>query len=57
MAVIGVHARALPGLPKDYAAIAVWNAEGWYFGDVAVNGHICSIFWTIADEATEKTRG
>ena len=40
MAEIGTHARGLPGLPVDHAAIPVWNAENWYFEDFEVGDRI-----------------
>lgn len=49
MAEIGVHARGLPGLPEDHAAIPVWNAEDWYFEDFVVGDRIRSIRRTIAE--------
>lgn len=49
MAEIGVHARGLPGLPEDHAAIPVWNAEDWYFEDFAVGDRIRSIRRTISE--------
>ena len=49
MAEIGVHARGLPGLPEDHAAIPVWNAEDWYFEDFTVGDRIRSIRRTIAE--------
>lgn len=49
MAEIGVHARALPGLPKDHCEIPVWNAENWYFEDFEVGDKIRSIRRTISE--------
>ena len=49
MAEIGVHARGLPGLPEDHAAIPVWNAEDRYFEDFTVGDRIRSIRRTIAE--------
>lgn len=49
MAEIGVHARALPGLAKGRAPIAVWSAGNWYLGEEVVGHRFCSIFRTIAD--------
>ncbi|MBE2276430.1 MAG: MaoC family dehydratase [Rhodobacteraceae bacterium] len=49
MAQIGIHARGLPGLPADHAAIPVWNAEDWYFEDFAVGDRIRSIRRTISE--------
>ena len=51
MAEIGVHARALPGLAKGRAPMAVWSAGNWYLGEEVVGHRICSIFRTIAEEA------
>jgi acyl dehydratase len=49
MAEIGVHARGLPGLPADHAAIPVWNAENWYFEDFVIGDRIRSIRRTISE--------
>lgn len=49
MAEIGVHARALSGLPQDHAAIPVWNSEDWYFEDFVIGDRIRSIRRTIAE--------
>ena len=49
MAEIGVHARAMAGLPQDHAAIPVWNSEDWYFEDFAIGDRIRSIRRTIAE--------
>lgn len=49
MAEIGVHARGLPGLPDDHAAIPVWNAENWYFEDFTPGDRIRSIRRTISE--------
>lgn len=49
MAEIGVHARALAGLPADHAAIPVWNSEDWYFEDFVIGDKIRSIRRTIAE--------
>ncbi len=49
MAEIGVHARALAGLPGDHAAIPVWNSEDWYFEDFVIGDKIRSIRRTIAE--------
>lgn len=49
MAEIGVHARGLPGLPGDHAAIPTWNAEDWYFEDFEVGDKIRSIRRTISE--------
>lgn len=49
MAEIGVHARALPGLPEEHAAIPVWNAEDWYFEDFTPGDRIRSIRRTISE--------
>jgi acyl dehydratase len=49
MAEIGVHARGLPGLPEDHAAIPVWNSEDWYFEDFVIGDRIRSIRRTIAE--------
>ena len=49
MAEIGVRARGLPGLPKEHAAIPVWNSEDWYFEDFQVGDQIRSIRRTIAE--------
>ncbi len=49
MAEIGVHARGLPGLPADHAAIPVWNSEDWYYEDFAVGDRIRSIRRTISE--------
>ena len=49
MAEIGVHARGLPGLPADHAAIPVWNAENWYFEDFQPGDCIRSIRRTISE--------
>ena len=43
MAEIGIHARGLPGLPEDHAAIPVWNSEDWYFEEFATGDKIRSI--------------
>ena len=51
MAEIGVHARALPGLAKGRAPIAVWSAGDSYLGEEVIGHRICSIFQTIAEEA------
>ncbi len=49
MAEIGVHARALPGMPDDHSRIPVWNAEDWYFEDFEVGDKIRSIRRTISE--------
>jgi len=49
LAEIGLHARSLPGLPADHAAIAVWNAEDWYFEDFTPGDRIRSIRRTISE--------
>jgi acyl dehydratase len=49
MAEIGVHARALPGLPEDHAAIPVWNSEDWFFEDFEMGDKIRSIRRTISE--------
>jgi len=49
MAEIGIHARALPGLPADHARIPVWNAEDWYYEDFALGDKIRSIRRTISE--------
>lgn len=49
MAEIGVHARALPGLPAEHAGIAVWNSEDWYYEDFEVGDKIRSIRRTISE--------
>lgn len=49
MAEIGVHARGVPGLPEDHAAIPVWNAENWYFEDFTPGDKIRSIRRTISE--------
>ncbi|WP_419913841.1 MaoC family dehydratase [Hoeflea sp.] len=49
MAEIGVHARALPGLPQDHSDIPVWNAENWYFEDFEIGDKIRSIRRTISE--------
>lgn len=49
MAEIGVHARGLPGLPQDHAAIPVWNAEDWYYEDFRIGDRIRSIRRTISE--------
>ncbi len=49
MAKIGVHARSLPGLPDEHAAIPVWNAEDWYFEDFEIGDKIRSIRRTISE--------
>lgn len=49
MAEIGVHARALPGLPQDHAAIPVWNSEDWYYEDFRIGDRIRSIRRTISE--------
>lgn len=49
MAEIGVHARGLPRLPADHAAIPVWNSEDWYFEDFVVGDRIRSIRRTISE--------
>ncbi len=49
MAEIGVHARAMAGLPADHAAIPVWNSEDWYFEDFVIGDKIRSIRRTIAE--------
>jgi len=49
MAQIGLHARGLPGLPEDHAAIPVWNSEDWYFEDFEVGDRIRSIRRTISE--------
>lgn len=49
MAEIGVHARALPGLPEEHAAIPAWNAEDWYFEDFTPGDKIRSIRRTISE--------
>ena len=49
MAEIGVHARALPGMPDDHSSIPVWNAENWYFEDFEVGDKIRSIRRTISE--------
>ena len=49
MAKIGVHARALPGLPQDHAEIPVWNSEDWYYEDFEIGDKIRSIRRTISE--------
>ena len=49
MAEIGVHPRALPGLPEDHVAIPVWNSEDWYFEDFKIGDKIRSIRRTISE--------
>ena len=49
MAEIGVHARALPGMPEDHSEIPVWNAENWFFEDFEVGDKIRSIRRTISE--------
>ena len=49
MAEIGVHPRALPGMPSDHAEIPVWNSEDWYFEDFEVGDKIRSIRRTISE--------
>ena len=49
MAEIGVHARGLPGLPDEHAAIPVWNAEDWYYEDFEIGDRIRSIRRTISE--------
>jgi acyl dehydratase len=49
MAEIGVHARALPGLPEEHSKIPVWNAENWYFEDFEIGDKIRSIRRTISE--------
>lgn len=49
MAEIGVHARALPGLPADHSEIPVWNSEDWYYEDFSPGDKIRSIRRTIAE--------
>lgn len=49
MAEIGVHARGLPGLPEDHAAIPVWNSEDWYYEDFEIGDRIRSIRRTISE--------
>lgn len=49
MAEIGVHPRALPGLPPEHAAIAVWNSEDWYYEDFRIGDRIRSIRRTISE--------
>ena len=49
MAEIGVHARGLPELPADHAAIPVWNAEDWYYEDFCIGDRIRSIRRTISE--------
>lgn len=49
MAEIGVHARALPGMPADHAAIPAWNSEDWFFEDFEIGDKIRSIRRTIAE--------
>lgn len=49
MAEIGVHARGLPGLPADHAAVPVWNSEDWYYEDFVVGDRIRSIRRTVSE--------
>jgi acyl dehydratase len=49
MAEIGVHARGVPGVPAEHAAIPVWNAENWYFEDFTPGDRIRSIRRTISE--------
>ncbi len=49
MAEIGVHARGVPGVPADHAAIPVWNSENWYFEDFTAGDKIRSIRRTISE--------
>lgn len=49
MAEIGVHARGVPGVPDDHAAIPVWNSEDWYFEDFEIGDQIRSIRRTISE--------
>jgi len=49
MAEIGVHARGLPGLPAEHAAVPVWNAEDWYFEDFRIGDRIRSLRRTISE--------
>lgn len=49
MAEIGVHARALPGLPAEHAEIPVWNSEDWYYEDFEIGDKIRSIRRTISE--------
>ena len=49
MAEIGIHPRALPGLPADHAAIPGWNSEDWYFEDFVIGEKIRSIRRTTAE--------
>jgi acyl dehydratase len=46
---IGIHARPLPGLPADHAAIPVWNSEDWYFEDFKTGEKLRSIRRTISE--------
>ncbi|WP_428543981.1 hypothetical protein [Profundibacter sp.] len=48
MAEIGKHARGLPGLPEEHAAIAVWNSENWFFEDFELGDKIRSVRRTIS---------
>ena len=49
MAEIGVHARGLPGLSADHAAVPVWNSEDWYYEDFVVGDRIRSIRRTVSE--------
>lgn len=49
MSEIGIHARALPGLPDEHAEIPVWNSEDWYYEDFAMGEKIRSIRRTISE--------
>lgn len=49
MAEIGVHPRALPGLPEEHAAIPAWNSEDWHFEDFEIGDRIRSIRRTISE--------
>ncbi|MEM7047444.1 MAG: MaoC family dehydratase [Pseudomonadota bacterium] len=46
---IGIHARGLPGLAAEHAAIPVWNSENWYYEDFTVGEKIRSIRRTISE--------
>ncbi|NOZ32973.1 MAG: MaoC family dehydratase, partial [Alphaproteobacteria bacterium] len=46
---IGIHARTLPGLPDDHAAIPVWNSEDWYYEDFKTGEKLRSIRRTISE--------
>ena len=49
MSEIGKHARGLPGLPDEHAAIPAWNSEDWYYEDFEVGDKIRSIRRTISE--------